>query len=161
MWDQTRVCACELRIAKLVTCYAARFSQAMDWSCDQAHPRGCNMQVKTALRYSQQLTNLSTLFPLATKAAGGPHREAAFPLLIWTMYARWEDILAAPQPGALSALPNLACMDCLPAEDTELHPWALHVLSKLAFKSANVNSVICFAEHRLIPVFVLCHGNDK
>ncbi len=58
------------------------------------------MQVNTALRYSQQLTNLSTIFPLATKAAGAPHREATFPLQIWMMYARWQDILAAPRPGA-------------------------------------------------------------
>lgn len=33
------------------------------------------------------------------QGAGGPHRETTFLLLVWTMHARWTDILAAPRPG--------------------------------------------------------------
>ncbi|KAK9867780.1 hypothetical protein WJX84_008714 [Apatococcus fuscideae] len=56
-------------------------------------------EVGTAETYSRRLTNLAKNFPQATVAAGGPHREASFLLLTWTMHGRWQDILKSPHPG--------------------------------------------------------------
>ena len=60
---------------------------------------GSAAKVGTAETYSRRLTNLAKNFPQATVAAGGPHREASFLLLTWTMHGRWQDILKSPHPG--------------------------------------------------------------